>query len=177
MKKLFFSACAIIFMASCSPYLSPYTARLQKDAQLDESQLKQIQFYISNDIVLYRNINNAETEITEGELKVVNGRDVEEVIIKSGTPGLITGKDDKGNLLVSFDADGNALRFGINHNISGYYTLMAKDWDGRTGIVDYGNKEYKTSSGSIYAYLMISMKQVNNTPVQSREATGRSLNP
>jgi hypothetical protein len=171
---LFFVAA---LFASCSSYMSPYTIRVQNDANLTEEQLKQIQFYLSHTIVLYRNINDAQTEITNGELKIENGQQVEEIIIEAGTPGVVSRRDEKGNLLVSFDNDNNVLRFGINHNNNGRYTLMAKDWMGHTGIVEYGNKEYKTSPQSSYAYLMLNMKQVNNITVDSREATGKSLWP
>ncbi|MBC8048131.1 MAG: hypothetical protein H7Y00_15135 [Fimbriimonadaceae bacterium] len=177
MKNFTILFSSILFLTSCSNYLSPYTSGIQKETNLSVDQLKQIQFYLSHTIVLYRNVSNAETEILNGELKVVNGQQIEEIVIESGTPGVVTGKDDDGNLLVSFDSDGSVLRFGVNKGYSGRYTLMAKDWDGRTGDVDYGNKQYKTSQQSNYSYLMISMKQINDTQIASREATGRSLSP
>jgi hypothetical protein len=54
---------------------------------------------------------------------------------------------------------------------------MAKQWDGKTGIVEYGNNEYRTSPESSFAYLMLDIKQVNHLNVESREAAGRSLDP
>lgn len=177
MKKFTFLMFVSSAFFSCSSYLSPYTTSVQDDAQLTEEQLRQLQFYVSHTIVLYRNVQDAETEILDGELKIEKGQQIEEIIIEAGTPGVVLARDKNGNLLVSFDADNHVLRFGVNHNTNGKYTLMAKDWNGHTGIVEYGNKEYKTSPQSSYAYLMLNMKQVNNTTIQSREAAGRSLNP
>ncbi|MFN0274566.1 MAG: hypothetical protein ACKVPJ_02380 [Chitinophagales bacterium] len=171
-----FLSISILFI-SCSSYMSPYTERVQNDAQLTIEELKQIQFYLSHTIVLYRDAGSAEKEIEDGELKVKKGQQIEEIVIEAGTPGVVVARDDKGNLLVSFDSEGNVLRFGVNHNSNGKYTLMAKDWAGHTGIVMYGNQEYKTSPQSSYAYLMLNMKQVNNTTIESREAAGRTLGP
>lgn len=162
---------------SCSNYLTPFSSDVEKDAALSTEQLKQIQFYNSSDIVLYRNLTNAEAEISQGKLKVVKGQNIEEIIIKSGTPGIVISKEENGSLLVSFDDDGSYLRFGPNYGYGGRYTLMAKNWEGKNGLVQYGNKEYQTSAQSSFSYLMIDMSKINNTNIQSREATGKSLHP
>lgn len=53
--------------------------------------------------------------------------------------------------------------------------MMAKRWDGRVGIVDYAGKEYKSTPESIYAYLSVNMKKIDNTSIDSREAGGRTI--
>jgi len=134
-----------------------------------------VQFYLEGDITLYRDVSNSELEITQGEIKMVDGRQVQQIVIKSGTPGIIVKAENKDTFLVSFDADGSYLRFGVNKDYNGKYTMMAKKWEGRIGIVDYAGKEYKSTPESIYAYLTVNMKKINNTTVDSKEAGGRTI--
>ncbi len=106
---------------------------------------------------------------------MIDGRQVEQIVIKSGTPGVIVKAENRDIFQVSFDADGSFLRFGVNKDYNGRYTMMAKRWDGRVGIVDYAGKEYKSTPESIYAYLSVNMKKIDNTSVESREAGGRTI--
>ena len=164
-----------LFLSSCSVYLSPYTSQVQQETQLNEEQLKKVQFYLSGDIILYRAFGNSETQITGGELKVVNGQQVEEIVIASGTPGVVIGVTPDNNLMVSFEVDGSWLLFGANSDYAGKYTLMAKKWEGRTGVVDYAGKEFKATPESIYAFLEVNLKEINSRTVQSKQAGGRTV--
>jgi hypothetical protein len=166
----------IALLSSCSESLSPYTSSVQQNASLGEAQLKQIQFYTSDDIVLQRNLGGSETTISGGELKIVNGKQVEEVRIAAGTPGVVVGME--GNMLfVSFDADGSFLRFGPNPGIGGRYTVMATDWDGSVGAVMYGAEKFWVVGQSKYAHLLLDMERIDSVTIQSKEASGRTLNP
>lgn len=166
----------IALLSSCSESLSPYTSSVQKNSNLGETQLKQIQFYLSDDIVLQRNLSGSETTISGGELKVVNGKQVEEVRITSGTPGVVIGME--GNmLLVSFDTDGSFLRFGPNAGVGGRYTVMAADWEGNVGSVMYGTEKFWVVGQSNYAHLLLNMERINSVTIESKEASGRTLSP
>lgn len=177
MKKLFIPAFAgmLFLLSACSAYLSPYTSATQSQTNFDEAQLKKVQFYLNGDIVLYRELAASETEITGGEIKIVDGKKVEQFVIKSGTPGVVIKAEDRNTFIVSFDADGSSLRFGANKDYGGKYTLMAKEWEGRVGIVDYAGREFKSTPESIYAYLTVNMEKINNTTVNTKEAGGRTV--
>ncbi len=164
-----------LLFTSCTMYLSPYTTSTQTQTNFNEEQLKKVQFYLDGDITLYRALANSETEITSGEIKIVDGKKVEQIIIASGTPGIVVTAESKDVFLISFDNDGSFLRFGANSDYSGRYTMMAKSWEGRTGIVEYAGKEYKATSESIYAFLSVNMKKINNTSVESKTAGGRTV--
>jgi hypothetical protein len=165
----------MLLFSSCTAYLTPYTSATQSQTNFGEEQLKKVQFYLEGDITLYRDVSNSETEITSGEIKMVDGKKVEQIVIKSGTPGIIIKAENRDTFLVSFDADGSYLRFGVNTDYVGKYTMMAKKWEGRIGIVDYAGKEYKSTPESIYAYLSVNMEKINNTTVNSKEAGGRTI--
>jgi len=168
--------CTALFFSSCSDTLSPYTTQVQRSAQLNEEKLKQIQFYISDEIVLQRNLSGSETTISGGTVKMVNGREVEEIIIPSGTPGIVIGSS--GNLLhVSFDESGNFLRFGPNQGVGGRYTVMAYDWQGSTGYVMYGDKQFRLVSYAKYAHLLLDMERYDAVTTSTTEVSGRTLYP
>ena len=75
-------------LTSCSPTLSPFTQNLYEDNNWTEGDLRKIQFYLSDDIVLYRELTGGNSEIIEGEIKVVNGRKRDQITFRRGTPGV-----------------------------------------------------------------------------------------
>lgn len=66
----------IAFLGSCSPSLNYYTKSMHEDYQLSETELKSVQFYLSKNIVLYRELGTHESKITEGKIKIENGRKI-----------------------------------------------------------------------------------------------------
>ena len=164
-----------LFLSACSYNLSPYTSHTQAQTNFNEEQLKKVQFYLQGDITLYRDYNNSETQITSGQIKIVNGQKVEQVVIKSGTPGVVIKAESADVFDVSFEQDGSFLRFGANPDYAGKYTMMAKQWEGSTGIVDYAGKEFKSTPESIYAYLTVNMNKINNSTIDSKQAGGRTI--
>lgn len=164
----------VCLLSACSYELTPYTQSLAKESQLNAEQLKSVQFYVSDDIVLYRYLDNTTTEIAAGTIKIIDGRNAEEIIIASGTPGVVVGVE-KDQLLVSFDADNSYLRFAPNPGYGGRYTLMAKDWNGRTGVVDYNDHIYYTSGSGSVAHLAINLEQIDQTSTTTKQVSGRTI--
>lgn len=171
------SACFLFFLSSCSPSLSPFTKRLYDDQQWQESELKQIQYYLSEDIVLRRQLSSGASKIVSGEIKIVNGREVEEVILRKGTPGVLLFTPDQKKFAVSFESENDEayLMFGPNPKRGGRYVLLGKDWNKRKGEVTYNGEKYNTTSTSAMATLLIDLEKINQVKVKSREARGRVI--
>lgn len=83
-----FSLLAFAFI-SCSPQYTYFTQNLYEKQKWTQDDVKRIQFYLSRDIVLTRSLVAGETKITEGKIRIKNGNKVEQVVIKSGTPGVL----------------------------------------------------------------------------------------
>lgn len=163
-------------LSSCSPQLSPYTTRLHTEMNLDEYTLKQVQFYVSKDVTLHRDVGDSDTEINNGRIKMVNGRMVEEVLIPAGTPGVLMQMPNSDKLAVSFEVTSDdVLIFGAAVEQAGAFSLMAKDWQHRIGKVEYGGKIYRTTPESAGAILMVDVRKLNKTEVRSRTASGRTV--
>jgi len=177
MKILLPFLVATLLLSSCTLKLSPYTTRLHQETGLHEQGLQRVQFYVSKDIVLQRDMGDSETEVVGGKIRMVNGRRVEEVVILAGTPGVLMNMPDTDRLAVSFEATSNDyLLFGVSENEGGAYALMAKDWTHRVGEIQYGGKIYRTTPESAGAILLVDVRKLNKVDLNSRTASGRKIN-
>ncbi len=174
MRKYIVLPLLSLILASCASEMIPYTQNIAKKAQINDAQLQAIQFYVSNDIVLYRYLDNTTVEVAGGEIKIIDGRKAEEIVIQSGTPGVAVGSDGE-MIMVSFDPDGSFLRFAPNPGYGGRYTLMAKDWNGRTGVVDYAGSDFYTSASSSVATLLVSLQQFDQSETTTKTVGGRTV--
>lgn len=176
MKHLFALAVIALMLTSCAK-LRPFTEDLHERAGWTEDDLRRIQFYLSDDIVLSRRLNSGESQITNGKIKIIDGRKVEQVRIAKGTPGvlLFTPKDDR--FAISFEEgdDDLFLMFGPNPNIKDRYALLAKEWKRNTGKVSYDGKLWDVDSNSAYAVLMVDVRRIGETEYKGRTAQGRKV--
>ena len=79
----------LLFLLSCSPKLTPFTSDLIEQNRWQEDDLKKIQFYLSQDIVLEREIRQNSSEIVMGEIVMRDGREVDRITFRAGTPGVL----------------------------------------------------------------------------------------
>ncbi|MFT5382617.1 MAG: hypothetical protein ACI81W_000001, partial [Saprospiraceae bacterium] len=169
-----------LLISSCSPKLTPFTEDLQQENGWSESELKQIQFYVSKDIILRRQATKGVSKIEHGEIKIVDGKRVEEIVIKKGTPGVFLFHPKENRFAISFESrknDDPYLIFGPSKKANGRYTLRAKDWDSNRegGKLTYDSKTYFTPTASAYAVLLVDLKRIKDTKVKSRTAGGRKI--
>lgn len=171
-------AAIIITMASCSARLSPFTQKMYERSGLEQEELTRIQFYLSEDIVLRRNMSAGETVVSEGKIKMVDGRRVEEVRIPRGTPGvlLFMPRDDRFAISFEENNDESYLMFGPNPKINDRYALLAKEWNRSRGKVSYNGLLYEVDVASAYSTLLVDVKRIGSTEYRSRRASGRKIN-
>lgn len=177
-SKLFFPFLfVLVLLSSCGAKLTPFTQQLYEEQEWSDAELKRIQFYTSEDIVLIRELTKGDSEIVSGEIKIRNGKKVDEVVIKKGTPGVLLFRPKEDKFAISFEAekDERFLVFGASKKRRGQYRLQAKDWNRNYGKVKYEGKIYRTNSQSAYATLLVDLKRVRKTDVRSRVAKGRTI--
>ena len=124
-----------------------------------------------------RELSGSRSEIVSGEIKMVDGRQVEEVVIRKGTPGVLLFMPEKDRFAVSFEDGGRErfLVFGPNPKVNGRYVLLASEWKRRSGMVTYEEKKWQVDNNSAYASLLVDLKKVNKVSVDSRTAPGRRI--
>jgi len=176
--RLILSITILLFILSgCSRNLVPYSGYLQEKHNWGKPEIEQIQFYTSKDIVLYRDAADSNTQIVNGTVKIKNGRQVEEVVVKAGTPGVAVWQADDNRYGVCFETDDERfLTFGANPEKQKRFYLLASEWNGKNGKVTYNGEEYTTNAGSADAFLLIDLKKTKNVFVRSRIARGRTIN-
>ncbi|MEM1325485.1 MAG: hypothetical protein AAGI23_06000 [Bacteroidota bacterium] len=175
-KSLFGLLLATFLLGACNPNLTPFTQRLYEENEWSEAELKRIQFYLSEDIVLRRVSESSRSRIENGEIKVVSGGDQERVVIRRGTPGVLAFSPKSNRLAISFeDSDDAYLMFGPNPKASNRYLVLASEWKKRSGIVTYNGKRYRIDSDDAYATLMVDLKKVRRVNTKSRTAGGRRV--
>lgn len=170
-----FAVMCMITFSSCSKKLSYFTDNLYEDYSWSEEDLKQIQFYLSSDIVLFREATSDDVRISEGKIKIRDGRKVEEIVFKKGTPGLLIFSPKQNRFAVSFEDNDKYLMFGPNEKAGGRFVLLAKDWKKRTGQVTYGGETFYTSSASAFASLLVDLDSVGRTKYQVKKVKGRTI--
>ncbi|MBL0343460.1 MAG: hypothetical protein IPP71_22940 [Bacteroidetes bacterium] len=169
---LFMTLLSLLFIA-CSPSMVPFTQQLREQNKLNLDELKSIQFYTSNTLVLRRGENQDKKETTNGELNILKDAVIEEVIIKAGTPCVIKDVVDGNRVTVSFDKGGSKyLVFGSLKNKDGFYTLMALDWKNGKGTLNYGEKTFYSSQGSKDVFLVLKMKTLEKFKLERKIEKG-----
>ena len=167
---------AFALLTSCSPSYTDFTKSLYEQEIWSPEDIQRIQFYVSRDIVLTRNLSSGETSIAEGKIKIVNGSRVEQVVIKSGTPGVLVLMPREDRFAISFEADDEAfLMFGPNPKFDDRFALLAQEWQRDGGQVHYRDKVYYADASNAYASLMVDLKTVGESKVETRQAPGRTV--
>ena len=176
-RKYSLAVLLLCFLSACGPTLSPFTQRLYEENEWSESELKRIQFYLSHDVVLRRQITEGASEIIRGEIKMVDGRKVEEVLVRRNTPGILVYNPKENRFGIGFEADRDDLylMFGPNPKSGGRYTLLASEWKRRRGTVTYNGKKWYVDGDNALASLMVDLKKTRRLSVRSRVASGRKI--
>lgn len=165
----------VLMMASCSPSLSTFNQKLYEENQWSEEELKKIQFYLSDDIILTRVFEKGETQITNGKIKTINGQQIEELRFKKGTPGVFLFSPKENRFAISFEnsVEPSYLIFGPNPKFGNRYALFGKEWNRNSGQVTYQDKVYNTSTSSAWTTLMVDLTRIKKSQVSRKTAEGR----
>jgi hypothetical protein len=176
MKKVILFIVIASALASCKN-LVPFTDALKRNHNWTAEQLKGVQFYVSHDIILRRELVNGSSEIVHGKIRMRDGRKVDEILIRAGTPGILTDMPKENKMLVSFEVgDDHYLSFGVNPNKGERFVLLASDWNNGMGKVHYAGDEYYTDADSHGTFLMVDLHKIDNTSLKQHVAKGRKIN-
>src|SRR6201992_235269 len=89
---LCFTSLTLLCSCSSSKKLSnyvPVTRDLRQKLEKENIDLKQVQFYVDQKLVLNRNLGDQQLVVTSAVIKMENGKYVNEVIIPMLTPGIM----------------------------------------------------------------------------------------
>jgi hypothetical protein len=161
------SGCAAQRIAFLHDYRAP--------GRLTAKQLEGLQFFVSGDIVLRREVDTSQHQVSDRVYRYVDGKLVDEIRLPAGTPGMVTKVED-GRLHVSFEEEG-ALPFEYLPAMEGAapegYRFPFKN--GRT--VKYRGAFYQVIAGGLgqkyETYLLIEADWGSRFEDQRRVLPGR----
>jgi hypothetical protein len=174
MLRYLFLFAGLFIIMSCSPKLRPFTYQMYSGSGWSESELRRIQFYVSNDIVLQRRLDGSRARIQGGTIRIIDGSQYEEVIIRRGTPGVYAFSPDQDKIAISFEEpkDKFFLVFTPSQKLNGQYVLAAQRWDRDQGFITYAGQTYVTPARSAFAILQVDVRGKDRTTVKTRSAGG-----
>lgn len=174
-KTIFILSLMAISFTGFSQKLVPFTTTIQEKFGLTKEDLKQVQFYVSEDIVLTKELLGKSNEVVSGKIKTFASKKIDEVFVKAKTPCLVVDTNSKGNLKVSFSlSDEKTLTFGNTPN-STRFVLLAEKWEGHTGILNYGGEKYQVSGFGYDSSLCVKMKDIRKVCKHKHRERGRKL--
>jgi hypothetical protein len=168
----------LAFLCSCSKNLTPFNQRLYEKYKWTNEDLKALQFYISEDIVLRKKTEFTEAQIKDGVLEINKEKSGELIKIKAGTPGVFLFSPKSNRFAISFNDDGDQnkyLMFGPNEKLDGNFAILAKDWQKNMGTVTYNNELYNLSAKDAYCTLMVDIKRASNVNFEAKTEKGRRI--
>jgi len=175
MRTILIFVSALIFLSSCNS-LTPFTQDIYTDLNATDDEIKSVQFYLSQDIVLYKTLNRDEAKVENGKIKFNERQKSKEILIAKGTPGVVIFLPKENRFAVSFENDDDKfLVFGPNPKLNERYTLLGKEWDDGYGEVTYGGEVYTTSTRNAVASLLVNVNKMNKYTVKRKEVGGRRI--
>jgi hypothetical protein len=161
---------AFFLITACATY-EPFTEPMLREFKLDTKNIKNVQFYLSAEIVMFK-IEDGHALGKQGNVFVQNkGGLSQKVIIRRNAPCIIERIDKDGFFHLRFEEGANkTLRFRRDENNNRYY--LYTEFINARHQLEYGNELYYVTNPSLISFIMVQVKSVKNSPTE-RVITGK----
>jgi hypothetical protein len=165
-----------LILFSCGTKV-PVTNQLKEEYDLTEKNMKIVQFYTSQTIILQRSKTSGKQGAEDGKLVTSNNSEQDRIIIPVNTKCVFDSYGKDGEVLIRFELGaGKTLKFSVRPGqSSGKYYLDANWQSGKGGELTYGNETYFATPESGSAYLMVVLKKLNKTKRKDRVVKGMKV--
>jgi hypothetical protein len=157
--------------------LVPFTRELYYRLKERNLDIRKLQFFIDQTIVLSRGTDNGNLDIQGGKIVNKYGINENKIELLALTPGIVEAIESDG-LRVSFE-QGSNLKF-INNSFSPvHFIFSGANWNNGTAEVNYRNTVYRASCGTCgsvaEAKLVVRQKDIDNNDVKTYTIPGRTI--
>jgi len=189
MKNIFYPLLVLsgfVFLAACSgskhaakeSVYVPFTKQLKQRIENNHLDIKKVQFFVDQKLVLRRSLGTQKSDIKSGVILFENGQYINEVIIPKYTPGICENIfGDK--LMLSFEAENNTVAFGPGGLNADYFTLYARNWNNGRAEMTYDNNSYKvqcvTCNNVGEVRLVVKKSEADKFETKQRVVEGRKV--
>ena len=176
----------LIFLNSCETpnqltdgnLFVPFTKDLLQRITSSNLDIKKVQFFIDQRLILRRTLGNQKSNIKGGQILFENGLYIHEVIIPKYTPGICEGIDGD-RISISFELQNNDIKFGPHGDNQESFTLSARNWNNGTGELTYDNATYTvkcaTCPNVAVTTLLVKKSEANRIQKTQRIVRGRRV--
>ncbi|MDP8315534.1 MAG: hypothetical protein RAP70_10760 [Candidatus Celaenobacter antarcticus] len=194
--KIYLVIILLCLLASCTRVYVPYTLQLQEEYNLTDEEVMQLQFYVSDKVMLEREIIDVDKKVSkEHRLKKVEDKLVDQVVFRSLTPGIAVellpymlrvAFEDQGYL--TFKSEGEpenyyyfkSDRYGdeIKEKVVSYCTWFQRIEDEifSNGLVTYNVNEYWVFFPETRPHLLVDEESLEKIKEQRRIVKGLRQN-
>ncbi len=103
-------------LMGCGSNMVPFSHELRRQNQLTDDDVRQLQFYVSHEVRLRRDATRTGRHIEGGRLKMLRGKQVEEVVVRDATPG------------IALNVSADAIEVSFQRGSSLLFRLHGDDW-------------------------------------------------
>jgi hypothetical protein len=173
-----FSGCEALKQITAKDLVT-FTTDIKQRLESNNIELKKVQFYIDQRVVLTRSLGSNKAEVKSGKVTFENGQYTHEIIIPALTAGVCEMASD-GRLYISFEKEGSNIAFGSGLGTAAEnFVLLGKNWDAGTAVVNYEGNEFKAKCSNCSnvgdVKLMIKKSELNKVSKTSRTVKGRKV--
>ena len=172
----------ITSMAACSTPKSYFSVDTREKVEATSIAVDKLQFYIDKDVELRRELSSADAKVSSGKVIIENGKYMNIILLKAGTPGACTAVHDHSLDIAFENGDDKNINFSVpgNARSNAIYSLSAEKW-----ISNYNTREIGkiTYDGQVYFMrfdgskpkLMIRKISKDKYEVNKRVMSGRKV--
>lgn len=154
----------------------PFSRELQMKLAAYNVDVKRVQFYTDQKLILTRNLDSGKAEVSSGTIRFINGKKINEIVIPAYTPGIIESADLNG-IRVSFET-GSSFLF-VPAEGEDKFVVAGNNWDNGTVEIPYERSIYRASCGPTgnvaELKLVVKLADVNTSDKKTRTLSGRKI--
>jgi hypothetical protein len=157
----------------------PFTRDLYNRLKAYNINVKQIQFFIDQQVVLNRYVDVNKAELKSGVLKFLNGRYTNEIVIPALTPCVVDSIDADG-FRVSFEkGSNNVFKFVNNKYSPDFFVFTGSNWKDGTAEIYFDKQVYRVScvncSSVADVKLMVKQSDMDKSEKKTKVLQGRKV--
>jgi hypothetical protein len=155
---------AFLFLGACATPYAPFTEPMLSEFKLDSKNIKNVQFYLSDEILLFKIEGEQSMGKEDGAFVKSDGGISEKVSIKRSTPCIVERIDKEGFFYVRFEeGKDKVLKFQKADNKR--YYLYTEIVDNRHQV-SYGGELYYVNSPSLISFIAVKVKDTKKAANQ-----------
>lgn len=173
----------IIGLNSCSSTSKYYfTVDTRNKVEQKSIPIDQLQYYINKDVELRRELSSGDTKVSSGKIIRENGKYINIILLKAGTPGVCTQIKDNSLDIAFENGDGKNITFAVpgSKYTNSIYTVSPEQWisnynSPQIGKITYDGQVYFMRFDGDRPKLMIKKSETDKFEVNKRVMAGRKL--